>query len=91
MSDLHPVFADVFRNMFRDLTPRPAMTIERMREIIQSTPCGGSYSRRMTPDEIAEVNVQWDANPDGSSSFASTLRRMAGLTAWPPYADERDS
>jgi hypothetical protein len=68
--------------------PTPALTVERAREIVKAGAAFMNYSRHMTPAEEAFIRAVWMADPDGSSSFGSTLRAYACLAAWPPYAEE---
>ena len=56
------------------------MTPERAKEIITAQnqwPYWGNFSRFMTPDEIGFVRNAWLENPNGNSSFASTVYRIA--------------
>ena len=62
------------------------MTPERATEIIKNQnqwPYWGNFSRFMTPEEIGYVRDLWNDNPNGNSSFASTVYRIAegGLAA----------
>ena len=53
---------------------------ERAAEVIHAQnqwPFWGNFSRFMTDAEIAYVRTRWDANPNGNSSFASTVYRIA--------------
>ena len=57
------------------------MTPERALEVIKAQnqwPYWGNFSRFMTPEEIAYVSTRWDANPNGNSSFGSTVYRIDG-------------
>lgn len=56
------------------------MTPERATEIIDAQnqwPYWGNFSRFMTTEEIGFVRDRWDENPNGNSSFASTVYRIA--------------
>jgi len=56
------------------------MTPTRAKEVIDAQnqfPFWGNFSRFMTPEEIGYVRDRWNANPNGNSSFASTVCRIA--------------
>jgi hypothetical protein len=60
--------------------PEPAYILpERVKAIFAANSIMGDVSRHMTNDEIGIVKAAWDANPDGRSSFTSTLARMGYL------------
>lgn len=42
-------------------------------------PYWGNYSKFMTADEIAYCEKEWKADPEGSITFATVVRRIAGL------------
>ena len=53
------------------------MTKERMQEIHKlAMESFGNYKKWMTSREIDEAQNEWDKNPSGHSSFASTFRQM---------------